>query len=147
MLRQELVQRKISLIQNEFAHLEQFKKFTLDEIAKDYVKQAALERILERTIMRALDINNHLLVALTSKDIAPPKDYRETFLRLANLKVYPPEFGQEISKSVGTRNILVHEYDQVDYQKVYNSIGDCLRDYHRYCQYILDFLDSQTKKE
>lgn len=140
MIRKDLIQRKVSLIQNELVHLEQFKNFTLDEIAKDYVKQAALERILERVIMRALDINNHLISALATKDTAPPKDYRETFLRLADLKIYSPEFGQEISKSVGTRNILVHEYDQVDYGKVYGSIGDCLRDYHQYCQYILNFI-------
>ncbi|MEK7621980.1 MAG: DUF86 domain-containing protein [Patescibacteria group bacterium] len=146
MIREDLVRRKISLIQDELVHLEPFKNFTLDEIAKDYVKQAALERILERIIVRAIDINNHLITALALKDTSPPKDYRETFFCLADLKIYPVEFGKEISKSVGTRNILAHEYDEVDYQKIYGSINDCLRDYHQYCQYILDFLDAQIRK-
>ena len=35
--------------------------------------------------------------------------------------------------------MLVHEYDKADYSRVYNSIGDCLRDYNRYCEYILKF--------
>lgn len=140
MIRKDLMRRKIGLIQNELVHLESFKDFTLDQIAADYAKQATVERILERIIMRALDINNHLISSLATKDTLPPKSYKETFLRLADLKIYPPEFGQEISKSVGTRNILVHEYDEVNYRQVYNSIADCLRDYHQYCQYILDFL-------
>ncbi|MEK7209021.1 MAG: DUF86 domain-containing protein [Patescibacteria group bacterium] len=140
MIRKELVQRKIGLIQNELAHLESFKDLTFDQIAADYVKQAAVERMLERIITRALDINNHLINALATKETVPPKDYRETFQRLADLKIYPPEFVQEVSKSVGTRNILAHEYDQVDYRKIYDSIADCLRDYHQYCQYILDFI-------
>ena len=46
------------------------------------------------------------------------------------------------SQSVGTRNILVHEYDKVDYQKVYDSVSDCLRDYHQ-CEYILGLLNEE----
>jgi len=63
-------------------------------------------------------------------------------LKLAELKVYPEKFAQEISKSVGTRNILIHEYNNVDYDKIYSSISDCLKDYHRYCGYILKFLEN-----
>lgn len=140
MIKKDLVQRKISLIQNELTYLSDFKDQTLDDIASDFTKQAVVERVLERVIMRALDINNHLISATATSKTVPPKDYRETFLRLADLQVYPEEFAQEICKSVGTRNILVHEYDEVDYRKVYGSIADCLRDYHSYCQYILDFL-------
>lgn len=49
-------------------------------------------------------------------------------------------FANEISKSVGTRNILIHEYDKIDNASVYHSVKDCLRDYNQYCQYILDYL-------
>lgn len=37
--------------------------------------------------------------------------------------------------------MLAHEYDKMDYSKVYNSMGDCLRDYNKYCEYILSFLE------
>ncbi len=143
MLNKEFIKRKINLIEEELVHLAEFSRYSFSEIASDYKKQAIIERLLERIIMRAIDINQHLISELSDKDIVIPKDYKETFSGLAGLKIYPKEFADEISKSVGTRNILVHEYDEVDYTKVYSSVKDCLRDYHQYCQYILDFLEKK----
>ena len=144
MIREDFIRRKISLIQDELAHLVELSRFSFNEVVSDFVKQSALERILERTISRAIDVNNHLLSELANKDTSPPKDFKETFVRMAELGVYPVEFAGQISRSVGTRNVLVHEYDKVDYRKIYNSISDCLRDYHQYCEYILEFLAKQT---
>jgi len=110
------------------------------------VKQAALERYLERIINRAIDINQHLIAELATKDTSPPLDYTETFLRLAALGIYPSDFSQRIAKSVGTRNILIHEYDGVDYSNIYSSIYDCLKDYHEYCNYILIFLEQYRNR-
>lgn len=141
MIKKEFLKRKITLIQDELEHGVIFSQYSFDEIAKDYVKQAALERFLERVVNRAIDINQHLIAELANEKISPPKDYTETFLILVDFNIYPKEFAQEISKSVGTRNKLVHEYDKVDQESIYNSISDCLKDYHQYCEYILKFLD------
>ena len=144
MIRKDFIKRKISLIQDELAHLAELSHFSLNEILSDFIKQSALERILERIIARAIDINAHIIAELADKDTSPPKDYKETFIRLAELHVYPIEFADRIARSVGTRNILVHEYDKVDYTKIYNSIADCLRDYHQYCEYILEFIEREN---
>lgn len=141
MINKTFIQRKLSLIQNELAHLLPFSKHSFDEISKDYVKQAAVERFLERVINRAIDINQHLIAELATSDTEPPLDYTQTFMRLADFGIYPVNFAADISKSVGTRNRLVHDYDTVDHEKIYTSISDCLRDYHKYCDYILTFLD------
>lgn len=143
MVNREFVERKISLIEDELINLEKLAEFSFQEIVKDFMKQNALERILEKIITRAIDINQHLITELSPKEMEIPKDYRATFLKLAELKIYPEDFAESISKSVGTRNVLVHEYDKVDYSKIYSSISDCLKDYHRYCDYIIKFLDSQ----
>ena len=147
MVNKEMVKRKVSLIQDELVNLEKLAKFSLEEITKDFLRQAALERILERIIVRAIDINQHLIAELSTKEISPPKDYKETFLKLAEIKVYPKEFAERISKSVGTRNVLVHQYNKVDYSRIYSSISDCLKDYHRYCEYILECLKKINYQE
>ncbi len=140
MINKELINRKIELIQTDLNYLSEFKQSSFDEISKDYKKQALVERFLERIINRAIDINQHFITELFGKEQASPKSYKETFLKLAELKIYPEEFASEISKSVGTRNVLNHEYDNVDYSKIYLSISHCLKDYHSYCDYILKFL-------
>jgi len=146
MIREIFVLRKVTLIQDELAKLADLAKYSLKEITSDFVKQAALERYLERIINRAIDINQHLIAELATKDTSPPLDYTETFLRPAALGIYPSDFSQRIAKSVGTRNILIHEYDAVDYSSIYSSISDCLKDYHEYCNYILIFLEQYRNR-
>ncbi|TRZ80239.1 DUF86 domain-containing protein [bacterium] len=141
MVNKKFIKRKIELIQKELIDLKKLSQYSFQEIVSDFLKQNALERILEKIIIRAIDINQHLVVELFRKEIESPKDYKETFLRLIELKVYSEDFGKSISKSVGTRNILVHEYDKIDYSQIYSSIKDCLKDYHQYCDYILKFLE------
>ena len=145
MLRKDLVERKISLIQDDLAKLAAFARATFEEIARDDIKQAAVERMLERIISRAIDVNEHLIAALARTDTSPPKDYRETFLRLADFGVYPKPFAEQIAKSVGVRNLLVHEYDTVDQEKIYHSIKDCLTDYTRYIDHLTAFLAKQPE--
>ncbi len=141
MLNKDFVYTKISLIEEELSRLEEFSQYSLDKIASDYKKQAIFERLLERVISRAIDINQHLIAELSTKETLSPKNYKETFSGLVKFKIYSQKFAEQISKSVGTRNILVHDYDNVDYGKIYASISDCLKDYHQYCEYILKFLE------
>lgn len=147
MIREDFVKRKISLIQDDLAKLTTFSQYTFEDIAADFVKEAAVERILERIITRAIDINQHLIARLASKDTSPPKDYRETFLLLAEFGVYPKKFADQIAKSIGTRNVLVHEYDKVDQSLIYGSIQDCLRDYQQYIEYLLKLLGKHAKQK
>ncbi len=143
MINKDFVKRKITLIQNELEHLVPLASYSFDEIAKDFMKQAAAERILERVINRAIDINQHIIAELTDEKTNPPLTYKETFLKLVDFGIYPQDFSKGISKSIGTRNMLVHDYDNSDPEEVYASISDCLNDYVEYCQYILDFLEKK----
>jgi len=145
MIRKDFIERKLDLIQEELEKLKQLSGYTIDQIAADFLKQNTLERLLEKIIIRAVDINNHLISELGGPGLKSPRDYYETFLRLVDLGVYNNEFALRVAKSVGTRNKLVHEYDElIDYSQVYDSIDDCLHDYAQYCQHILDFIAKTT---
>jgi len=143
MFKKDLIQRKISLIQDDLTKLAKLSGFTMEEVSADFMKQATVERLLERIISRAIDVNEHIITELGDIETEPPKDYKATFHLLSKMDIYPKEFGESISKSVGTRNILVHEYDKIDPRIVYASISDCLKDYHQYCDYILKFLEKE----
>lgn len=140
MLSKKLINRKISLIQEDLGYLLNFSKYTFEEVAKDYMKKATMERLLERIINRAIDINEHIIANIEKFDTNPPKDYHETFMILAELKIYSEKFAKEISKSIGTRNKLAHEYEAIDHELIYKSVKDCLRDYSRYNEFIIKFL-------
>lgn len=140
MVNKEFIQNKIELIQKELIDLEKLSHYKLEEIMGDFLKQNTLERILEKIIMRAIDINQHFIAELNTGEESP-KNYKETFIKLAELGIYEKDFAENISKSVGTRNILIHEYDAIDYSRIYSCVKDCLRDYQKYCGYILKYLE------
>ncbi|GAI04190.1 unnamed protein product [marine sediment metagenome] len=142
MLDSELIQRKVNLIREDLIKLEDFKKLSLDKLAKDWLKWNALEHIVMKIIGRGIDINEHLIAELGGPRTKAPRDYRETFLGLVELKVLPQEFAQEIAKSAGFRNAIVHEYNEIDKNAVYRTVGEAIKQYTEYCQYILNFLNS-----
>lgn len=142
MLDKNFIIRKIKLIQEDLSHLEEFSQYSFDEIAKDYGKMAIVERILEKIITRAIDINQHIVVEI-GNGIEKIRGYEDTFLVLSELNVYSEEFAKEIAPSAGLRNRLVHEYNGLDQKIVYQSAGDALKQYTKYCRYILDFTSEE----
>ena len=122
-----------------------FEHLTIDEIAKDPVKHAACERFLERLIGRAIDINRHIIAEKGDVNLNIMK-YRDTFLRLADLSVYPEAFAKKIAPSAGLRNALVHDYNNIDKQLLEKSIGEAIQEFNEYAGYILSFITKDEKK-
>ncbi len=140
MIDREFILEKINLITRDLKRLEVFSSLTIDQIAEDFIKFAALKNILMETIGRAIDINQHCISVLSGSEIEPPKTYRATFLLLGELGVLPEDFAEEISKSAGLRNIIVHEYNNLDREIIYKKVGDAIDQYVTYCDYVIKFL-------
>ena len=140
MIDKELVIRKINLIQEDLERLKEYQNKTRLEIEKDYALEAAIERYLERMITRAIELNQHLIVESDAKNIKIPKDYEGAFIALGELKICPIDFAKNIADSAGFRNILVHEYDDLDKDKFYLSLRAALEQYPKYCQYIIEYI-------
>ena len=66
MIRPEFVHRKLQLIADDLGRLVRFKDETLESLTGDDVKLAAVERMLERIVLRAVDINEHLVSELAT---------------------------------------------------------------------------------
>ena len=140
MIDREFILEKINLITRDLKRLEVFSDLSIDQIAKDFITFAALKNILMETIGRAIDINQYLISELSRPETEVPKTYRETFLLLEDLKILPGDFAEEISKSAGLRNVIVHEYNNLDKVIIYKKVGDAIKQYVKYCDYILKFL-------
>jgi uncharacterized protein YutE (UPF0331/DUF86 family) len=85
MLDEDFIKIKIDIIQEELRRLLVFEKFTFEEIAGDFFKYNTLERLLEKIIIRAVDVNQHIIAQLADENTDVPADYRETFIELLNL--------------------------------------------------------------
>jgi uncharacterized protein YutE (UPF0331/DUF86 family) len=144
-LRPEFVERKLQLIADELDRLAAFRNISFEELVADPIRLAAVERILERIVLRAIDVNEHLIASLATgaEERTTRLTYRDSFLRLAPLGVFDDEFAQRIAPSAGLRNILVHEYNDVDHRIVHASITGALEQYHSYVLAVRAFIDRQ----
>ena len=75
--------------------------------------------MLERIIGRLIDINYHVL---KEKHNVLPKDYFESFVKMAEVDEVEEQLTKALAQSVGLRNILAHEYDAVDPAKIHAAI-------------------------
>ena len=129
------------MIHEELSHLEEFSNFSVEEIAADYKKTAIVERLLEKIITRAIDINQHIIAEM-GKGTERVRGYEDKILALSQLGVYPQEFAQQIAPSAGLRKRLVHEYNELEQGIIYRSINEALEQYTKYCQHILDYISA-----
>lgn len=125
-----LVHQKSKMI---LADVDRLKKLlgehSYEDLVSDDITSTLAERWLERMVNRAVDINFHLIRSTGSP---PPDDYTASFLELGKLKILPSKLAHRIAPAAGARNILVHEYDNLDTRKFYSSLKDSVRLFPQY---------------
>ena len=139
MLDREFIQVKIELIQKDLERLKGLSGLSVDELAADFYKWSALKLVLVEIIGRAIDINAHIIAEEGDMEITAPASSRETFVRLGTMGVLPADFAEEISKSAGFRNRIVHEYNDLERNKVYETVDEALAQFTRYCEYMMEY--------
>jgi uncharacterized protein YutE (UPF0331/DUF86 family) len=118
MIDRELVTRKITLILKDLSSLTDLSGLTREAYLANPINEVLAERYLERMIGRMIDINYHII---TESGNPPPKDYHESFQMLGTMGILEAEFARQIAFSAGLRNRIVHDYEDIDASKVYES--------------------------
>lgn len=129
----ELLFKKIQEILKQLSHLKELCALRPEKLFGDESRYYFAERVMERLIGAAIDINMHLVSDLRGET---PKDYFSSFTALAELKILPRAFAQRIALSTSLRNILVHEYQSIEPDKFFEALKTALKDYSKYVVYI-----------
>ncbi len=133
MIDKDLITRKEKLIIEDLKQLEVIINKGLANFLGDLGSKVMTERFLERIITRMIDTNYHIL---TETQNSPPVDYFRSFTNLAEIGVLPAEFARDIASSAGLRNRLVHEYDEIDPEKLFEAAKTALTSIPKYLGYI-----------
>lgn len=118
--------------------------YKLQEEAKDEQVFAAdfhlfgnTERYLQLAIQVIIDIAHLLIIDL---GLERPEDNYEAISILFGNKVVSEDLAQKLTKMIGLRNILVHQYSKVDRGKVYEILKEKLIDLEEFKKQIIGFL-------
>lgn len=137
------------VIRNKLAELSR----TLDELARvgevdaarlgrDSLVRAAVERFVTRLVDLAVDVNTHLTVARLGR---APGDYRSSFLLAAEVEAIDTELAKRLAPSVGMRNVVIHEYDRLDLERLAAAIPLALIDFREYVRQVARFVVNATE--
>lgn len=132
-----VILRKLDLITAELAKLRELAKLSRDEYLGDYTKFYTGQRIIEKIVGAAIDINIAVIVLKGEKI---PDTYYDSFLVAGRLGVFPSAFAEKIADSARLRNKIIHEYEDIDEQKIYDSLREAIIQYTKYVKYIQEFL-------
>lgn len=95
------------------------------------------ERYLQLAIQCIIDISNHI-VADMRLDL--PSDNRELFETLARRKVISKALSVKLTATAGFRNILVHEYLEINRHLVYRALKQDLPDFEKFIRAVAKLL-------
>ena len=90
-----------------------------DKFAQDKDIQYMVYHAMLLSIQASIDLATGIAVMKTPRR---PGTYRETFHILGKFGVIPEGLAGEMSKLAGFRNILVHEYTDLDVTRVYSIL-------------------------
>jgi uncharacterized protein YutE (UPF0331/DUF86 family) len=130
-----IVLKRVSRIRKCVADLEMIRRTHSKEkfLTNEFVKAAA-ERNMQVAIQSVLDICNHIVADMK---LEVPDEEKQAFRILASHKIIPQNLAKTLSAMAGMRNILVHEYLEVDHDRLYSVIKKQLVDFEKLINIVL----------
>jgi uncharacterized protein YutE (UPF0331/DUF86 family) len=100
-----------------------------------------VERLLELVVQVSVDVLAHELAERGET----PESYRKTFLLAAEKGLLPDPLARRLADAAGLRNVLVHLYEDIDYEIVAASIGPALEDFGELLRLMEQRLDDNRE--
>ncbi|MEK7550523.1 MAG: DUF86 domain-containing protein [Patescibacteria group bacterium] len=118
--------------------LERFSDITIEELKNDD-KRSIIERNLHLACEVVIDVAN----LLNSEFRLPPEESSKgSIISLGKAKVLDPEFANKLSDLAPFRNVLVHDYLEIDYNIVVDVMNNKLNDFRLFAKKIAEFLQT-----
>lgn len=105
-----------------------------EEYAEDFKARSASERIFEKIVMAIVDVS---FLLVKERNLSAPEEEGEVFSILSEAKILGFELASRLKDAKGMRNILAHEYGEINNELVYNSLSEeIVRDTDEFCECV-----------
>ena len=141
MVNREVVLDRISIIKNSLKRLKEISKLSKQEFKNNDDYFAIAEHHLRRSLEAVIDLGRHICV---KEDLGQPQDYTEVFDILNNGGVLSKEFTENIRGMAGYRNRLVHMYNQIDREEIYQILQERLDDFDIFTNEIMNYINKKN---
>jgi len=128
-----VIENKISAAQKYLKILENYQKYSREEIEKNIDLRGAVERYLYLAVQAAIDLAE---AVISFKNLRKPTTMAESFNILNEEGIIGEEFVNQMIKMVGFRNIIAHDYGEINYDIVYDILHHRLKDIEKFIEIV-----------
>ncbi len=137
MVDQTLILRKLSNLEAYLVQIEEYRTISLEAYLNDWKTQRIIERTLQMMVETCSDIAGHIIA---DRKYRVPTGYADTFKVLEENKVLDKTLAESLSKMAKFRNVVVHDYDQVDGEIVIGILRKYLPDFSSFKDAVVALL-------
>jgi uncharacterized protein YutE (UPF0331/DUF86 family) len=140
MVDREIFSRRLEALQNYLQKLRAFRDVDEQEFVREPALHDLAERYLHLAVEACLDLGNHWI---SDRALPTPDANRDTFTVLEKAGEVAPDLAERLRGWAGFRNILVHEYLEIDHAIAYRAIRDELGDLEALASWAGSKLDAE----
>ena len=123
-----VIQRKFALLDKYFLQLQrELKGVDFDAFRNDWVRQRMTERALQVMVEIVIDIAERIIAVQNAGPAASATEAIEKLVELDVLKSAKPYINM-----VRFRNLIVHQYEEIDPEILYNLARNQLEDFRQF---------------
>jgi len=136
-----LILRKIAELEKYYKQIGEFAGITLDQYVSDWKVQRIVERTLQMMIETCVDIANHII---SDKEFRTPVTYADAFKVLCENGIITNDMLFVMEKMAKFRNIVVHQYENIDAAIIITILTKHLDDFMQYKDAITRYLQNSA---
>jgi uncharacterized protein YutE (UPF0331/DUF86 family) len=137
MVRQEVIRKRLNKLDAYLDILCGMHRYSLDDFLADPERYGSAERFLQLAIEALTDLGNHVIADLR---LGTVDTYGDVAAILADKGYIDAELKDTWLKIVGFRNVLVHDYAELDRRVVYDVLTNRLGDLEQLRKVFAQFL-------
>jgi len=134
------IRSRVQFVEANLARLEQLKTLSFDEFEANPFQVEAAKHLLQTAIEALLDVCAHIAARLRLKT---PSEGVELIRLLAREGLLPKEHADTYVQMVRFRNLLVHLYQEVDNQRLYDIVQNELNDFRLFIADVWHIVQDQ----
>ena len=142
MVDREIFSRRLEALHGYLTKLRAFRDAAEDEFVREPALHDLAERYLHLVVEAALDLANHYIA---DRALPAPDTNRDTFTVLERAGELAPDLADRMRGWAGFRNILVHQYVDIDHGVAYRAIRDELVDLEQFASWAVARLHEESR--
>lgn len=130
------ITQRLDCLKQYYGYLKNVRDISFEKYVGDIKEKSAIERNFQLAIECCLDIAELFISDLR---LPQPPEHRMAMMLLSENKIIPREMAEKLANAVSFRNLLVHDYVEIDDKKAFENLKN-IRDFDEFIKEVKKYL-------